>query len=69
MAFVRVANLGYPTHMNWVDEKSLTALVWDGDYSSVGGNKGIETYSGNDKAHGYIGKFQFYLFRPFTNIS
>ena len=69
LAFVRVANLGYPTHKNWVDERDNTELVWDGDKSSVGGNAGIESYSFNDHAHGYIGKFQFHLYRPFTHIS
>jgi len=53
-AFVRVANIGYPSSMNWVDARDQSALVWDGDFSDVGGNKGITDYAGNNHSHGFM---------------
>ena len=44
--------------MNWVDARDQSPLVWDGDFSDVGGNKGITDYAGNNHSHGFMGKFQ-----------
>ena len=52
------SDIGYPSSMNWVDARDQSPLVWDGDFSDVGGNKGITDYAGNNHSHGFMGKFQ-----------
>ena len=51
-------NIGYPTANNYVDAKDGSALGWDGDFSDVGGNRGIWDYSEVNSYRGFMGKFQ-----------
>ena len=61
-------NIGYPTSQTWVDARDNSPLGWDGDFSDVGGNRGIWDYASNNASHGFMGKL-LYIQADFREMS